>query len=84
MILSRMSNAELISAAQRARRAAHDAPLARISMENVAGQPTGVRFIESNTSAWSARSREWFELMDEVDRRGLPRPVMDWDGDSRR
>jgi hypothetical protein len=84
MNLERMTDSELLEQTKAARRASHDAPLARTSDENKGGKPTGKRFISDHTNAWAMRSREWCRLADEVDRRGLVQPVMDWDGDSRR
>lgn len=79
-----MTNGTLLTRTLEARRAAHDAPLAQIYEVNKGGKPTGQKHISQHTSAWADRSREWMDLANEVDRRGLKQPVPDWDGDSRR
>ena len=83
-MFSDLSNTELLERTKAARRAAHDAPFAMFCTENKNGKPTGRHFLEDFTSAWADRSREWCALADEVHRRGLPQPIIDWDGDSRR
>lgn len=79
-----LSDQELLERTKAARHAAHDAPLAMFCTENKNGKPTGHHFLDNFTYASADRSREWCALADEVDRRGLPQPVMDWNGDSRR
>lgn len=82
--VQQLSDDDLLRRTLAARRAAHDAPLARVSEVNKGGKPTGKRFISEHTDAWARSSREWMRLADEVDRRGLNQPIPDWDGNSRR
>lgn len=74
-----MTDEELLARAKAARRAAHDAPLNPYRLD-----ADGHRWASMDSNAWADRAREWHELANEVDRRGLKQPEMDWDGDSRR
>lgn len=79
-----LTDDELLARTKAAHQAAHDAPLAEIYEVNKGGKPTGVKHISNHVTGWADRSREWMDLANEVDRRGLQQPKMDWDGDSRR
>jgi hypothetical protein len=79
MTVRNLTDEALLSRTKIARKAAHDAPLNPYRLD-----ADGHRWVQHDSSAWADRSREWCELANEVDRRGLPQPVMDWDGDSRR
>ena len=61
-----MTDAELLEATAKARKAAHDAPFAEWSMDH-----KGHSFIVNHTSAWATRSNEWMALKEECERRGL-------------
>jgi hypothetical protein len=74
-----LTNDELLVQTKAARRAAHGAPLNPYRLD-----ANGHRWVEHRSRAWADRSREWCALADEVDRRELLQPKMDWDGDSRR
>lgn len=73
--MKRLTDDELLKATAAALKAAHEAPMAMFCTENKDGKPTGHHFLENHTRAWADRSREWMELADEVDRRGLIQPV---------
>lgn len=72
------SDEELLKQTLAARRRAHNAPLATYHEDH-----DGHKWVEGATT-WGTASLAWSELADEVDRRGLPQPIPDWDGDSRR
>jgi hypothetical protein len=59
-----MDDAELIAKARAAREAAHDAPRA-ISGTSESPCVSG--------DAWARCSREWMSLVDEMNRRGIPK-----------
>lgn len=71
MNLRALSDSALLGRTKEARRAAHAAPFAEWSMDH-----RGHSAIINHTSAWATRSREWMDLANEVDRRGLPQPVL--------
>jgi hypothetical protein len=71
MDVRKMTDADLLARTHEARKAAHEAPFAEWSMDH-----RGHSAIVNHTSAFAARSREWIELANEVDRRGLPQPVL--------
>lgn len=61
-----VSDEELILKTKAAKKAAHDAPLNPYRLD-----ANGHRWVEQYSKAWSDRSREWVELSDECDKRGL-------------
>ena len=67
-----MDDEQLLAATKAARRAAHDAPLNPYRLD-----ANGHRWVAHDSRAWADRSREWCELANEVDRRGLKQPEMD-------
>ena len=67
-----MTNEELIRKTSAARGLAHRAPLAEWSLDH-----RGHSAIVNHTNAWAVRSREFHELMDECERRGLAMPPCD-------
>lgn len=64
-----LSDQELLVKTADARGASHRAPFAEWSMDH-----RGHSAIINHTSAWADRSNEFFDLMAEVDRRGLKIP----------
>lgn len=74
-----LTDDELLARTKAALRAMHDAPLNPYRLD-----ADGHRWVQHDSRAWADRSRDWCELANEIDRRGLAQPVMDWDGDSRR
>lgn len=70
--LAQMTDAELLEKTSRARGLAHRAPFAEWSKDH-----RGHSAIVHHTRAWADRSKEFFGLMDEVDRRGLKMPPCD-------
>lgn len=67
-----MTDEELLQRTSAARGAAHRAEFAEWSMDH-----KGHSAIVHHTNGWADRSREFFELMDEVERRGLKMPPCD-------
>jgi len=72
-----MTDAELLAKASAARGLAHRAPMAEVYAENELGRPTGKLKIRDHTRAYADRSNEFFDVMKEVDKRGLKMPACD-------
>lgn len=77
--MKHLDDQQLLAATLAARRATHDVPLNPYRLD-----ADGHRWVEMQSNAWASSSREWMQFADEVDQRGLPQPIPDWDGDSRR
>lgn len=63
---------ELIQLARRARGKAHRAPLAKWSMDH-----KGHSSINNHTRAYVDRTNDLIEIMQELDKRGIPMPECD-------